>query len=561
MTDIFISYNREDQARAQLFADGFTVQGFKVWWDSALKSGEAYDEVTENALRAAKAVVVLWSKRSVQSRWVRAEATLADRNKTLAPAMIEPCERPIMFELTQTADLTHWQGDQNDRVWQAFLADVRGFVSTQPPARKAPQPAASAQQSAIPMPAPQGRGSRPSLAIMPFTNRSGERADDVFADGMVEDLISALSLSRTARIIAAGATRAFRNNATDLRLIGRELGARYILEGNVRRAGANLRVTAQLVEAETGAILWTEKFDRPLAELAMLQEDLIGQVASQIGVQVQRLEMERVLKKPDNLTAWEAVIRSFSAYGRLGPQTLPVAIAEGRRAVELAPDYGVAHGVLALALGSAYLWTFRQDQGMRREAIQHAERALELGPGDPNVLWTAAWALTVTERIPEGLAGAERSVAANPNNTNARNAYAQALIASGRPDEAIAQLDEADRIAPRGFSYYIALANRASAHRMAGRLDEALATAERSLQLSPHYAPALANKMMVLARLERWSEARELHGRLRNQYPFVTRELDLAGSAGPLWGPVAAENADIITRLWDEASSEFHSGT
>src|SRR5205814_186307 len=101
-----------------------------VWWDTALRSGEAYDEVTEAALRGAKAVVVLWSPRSVVSRWVRAEATLADRSKTLVPAMIEQCERPIMFELTQTAELSHWRGDDGDRAWQNFVGDVRRFVET-----------------------------------------------------------------------------------------------------------------------------------------------------------------------------------------------------------------------------------------------------------------------------------------------------------------------------------------------------------------------------------------------------------------------------------------------
>src|SRR5262245_45199168 len=113
--DIFLSYNREDQARAKMFAEAFEGQGFSVWWDVGLKTGEAYDEVTEAALRGAKAVVVLWWKKSVVSRWVRAEATLADRNKTLVPCMIEACERPIMFELTQTAELGHWQGDAGDR--------------------------------------------------------------------------------------------------------------------------------------------------------------------------------------------------------------------------------------------------------------------------------------------------------------------------------------------------------------------------------------------------------------------------------------------------------------
>jgi hypothetical protein len=126
--DIFLSYNREDQAKARRFADAFTAEGFNVWWDVTLRSGQAYDEVTETALRTAKAVVVLWSKRSVVSRWVRSEATLGDRNGRLVPAMIEPCERPVMFELTQTAELGHWTGATDDQAWLAFLADVRRFV-------------------------------------------------------------------------------------------------------------------------------------------------------------------------------------------------------------------------------------------------------------------------------------------------------------------------------------------------------------------------------------------------------------------------------------------------
>ena len=133
MADIFLSYNREDVTIARLYAEAFEREGLSVWWDVALRSGEAYDEVTEAALRGAGAVVVLWSRRSVLSRWVRAEATIADRNRTLIPAMIEPCERPIMFELTQTADLTHWDGAADDPAWLGFVRDVREFLTRSDP--------------------------------------------------------------------------------------------------------------------------------------------------------------------------------------------------------------------------------------------------------------------------------------------------------------------------------------------------------------------------------------------------------------------------------------------
>ena len=146
LADVFLSYNREDQQTARLFAERFEANGLQVWWDTTLRAGEAYDEVTEAALRSAKAVVVLWSSRAVASRWVRAEATLAQRNNTLVPCMIEPCERPVMFELTQTADLSYWNGAEEDPRWQAFLVDVIRHVRQSerhgpPPGVEAPKPA------------------------------------------------------------------------------------------------------------------------------------------------------------------------------------------------------------------------------------------------------------------------------------------------------------------------------------------------------------------------------------------------------------------------------------
>ena len=129
MAEIFLSYNRHDQPRAEHFARGLEAAGHSVWWDVALRAGEQYDAVTEAALRAAAAVVVLWSARSVASRWVRAEATLAQRLGSFVPCMIEPCERPLMFELTQTPDLSHWTGDPDDPSWRAFLAHVGEFTA------------------------------------------------------------------------------------------------------------------------------------------------------------------------------------------------------------------------------------------------------------------------------------------------------------------------------------------------------------------------------------------------------------------------------------------------
>ncbi|NWG93392.1 MAG: toll/interleukin-1 receptor domain-containing protein, partial [Parvularculaceae bacterium] len=129
MPDVFISYNREDRETARLVANALEAEGLSVWWDAALRAGETYDEVTEQNLRGAAAVVVLWSKRSANSKWVRAEATVGERSSSLVPVLIEDCERPIRFELVQTADLRHWRGDRNDPHWRAFMQDVRTAIS------------------------------------------------------------------------------------------------------------------------------------------------------------------------------------------------------------------------------------------------------------------------------------------------------------------------------------------------------------------------------------------------------------------------------------------------
>lgn len=129
-TDIFLSYARADRGTARMFAQALAEEGFSVWWDASLHSGETFDEVIERNLREAKAVIVLWSPRSVASRWVRAEATLADRRHKLVPAIIEPCDRPIVFELTHTADLSEWTGDITDIHWRTFLDDLHRLVDT-----------------------------------------------------------------------------------------------------------------------------------------------------------------------------------------------------------------------------------------------------------------------------------------------------------------------------------------------------------------------------------------------------------------------------------------------
>jgi TolB-like protein len=548
MPDVFLSYNREDAGVAKLFADAFVHAGLDVWWDATLRSGEAYDQVTEEALRGARAVVVLWSARSVQSRWVRAEATLADRNRTLLPARIEPCDLPIMFELTQTANLSGWHGDPQDKAWQAFLEDVRRLVevgvsqseparvlATQSPSRHSP------------------RSKHPSIAVLPFINRSGIAEDSFFADCMAEDITAALSVSRRIKVLAASATAAFKDGVRDLRQIARDLGVRYLLEGNVRRVGTNLRVTAQLEDAETSDILWTQKFDRPFEDIAALQEDLVVEVAAYLGAEVQRVEMEQALRKPDSVTAWEAILRAdaFSAQSTLSGYES--AVVEARRAVELDPDFGPAYATLAANLSVLRTVSGNDDPEVEHEILDNIDRARAREPNNPLVLCRIATALTVIGKAQAALSIGERAVAANPNLEASRMALGATLLRLGRWDEAIEQLEVVARLAPRGFWFRAALTRRSQAHFCAGRFNEALELAEQGLCLKNDVSYHII-KILCLARLDRWIDARHALECLCDSDTKVS----LAMLEGVIrLGPLGTNftNVDdlvsIIGRLWD----------
>ncbi len=552
MSQIFLSYNREDQDRAQLFAEGFSRAGLSVWWDTALRSGEAYDEVTEAALRGAKAVVVLWSPRSVQSRWVRAEATLADRNKTLVPAMIEPCDRPIMFELTQTAELAHWQGEAGDRVWKGFVADVRRFVE-----RDNAEAAPSLAAAPPPAPTPSKRGKHgdaPSLAVLPFANRSGASEDDVFAVGMVEDIIDALSQGVNLKVITSSATARYRTGALpDLHAMAHDLGVRYVMEGNVRRAGNVLRVTAQLVEAEGGAILWTQKFERPLSELADLQEDLVIEVAAHLHSQVERIEMARVLKKPSDLTAWEAVTRASASYRNINGETLLQAFTEAQKAVEIAPDYGIAHAMLADAAATIYMWMMPDDPAEIRRIRGFIDAALQLDPDNAVVLAHVSEAYNYIGRPADGLSLAQRAAQISPSCGLAHYSAGVAANLLGRIDEAQHHFETELRVAPGSHTLFASWIWRASGQLRLKNWEAALALYAEAWRLNSLNPATCIGEAVALTMLDRLDEARERTRMIREVDP--ESPLENWQRCMDRWYthcPHAGEMKDILTQRWNE---------
>ena len=339
MPDIFLSYSREDQSIARRFAQGFERAGFNVWWDVTLAAGDAYDQVTEKALQDAKAVVVLWSKRSVESRWVRAEATQALANGTLVPVMIGPCKRPIMFELTQTAELADWAGDAGDPAWQSFVAGLRRFIDAPAADAAATLPELGAPSATVAPAATQA----PSIAVLPFLNMSSDTEQEFFVDGLSEELLNHLAQVPKLRVIGRTSSFAFKGRHEDLRKIGELLGVNHILEGSVRKAGDSLRITAKLIDPSTGYNVWSETYDRKLENIFAIQDEIARAVTEKLRLTISSKDRK---SGTQNVAAYEDYLVGISKLRTPQPVELLDSLRYLDRATRLDPDFDDAWAAL-----------------------------------------------------------------------------------------------------------------------------------------------------------------------------------------------------------------------
>ena len=330
------------------------------------------------------------------------------------------------------------------------------------------------------------RGDAPCLAVLPFSNRSSLPEDESFALGMSEDLIDALSEGANLRVIANSATARFRHAPpADFAAEGRRLGARYFLVGNVRRTGLNLRVSAQLIEAASQAIVWSQKFERPVGELAALQGALVSELAAWLGATVYNLEMDRALRKPANLTAWECVARAMAASREYGAEALLRAISESQRAVEIAPDYGLARAMLALQVSGAYLSFSLPDPAKEREMQVHIDRAFALDPENAAVLAAIAASSAYIGRPGEGLPRALKAIRLRRGHGLAHYAAGITALLQGLEQQGIGHMENFLQIEPESHLHYISHVWRGIARARLNQFDAARTNFEESLTLYP----------------------------------------------------------------------------
>ena len=357
---------------------------------------------------------------------------------------------------------------------------------------------------------------KPSIAVLPFQNMSGDPEQEYFADGMVEDIITALSRFKSLFVIARNSSFTYKGKAVDIKQVGRELGIRYVLEGSVRKAGGKVRITGQLVDATDGAHLWADRFDGLLDDIFDLQDKVTSSVVAAIAPRLDQAEIDRSASKPTaSLHAVELYYRAMSSYRRLTREGIEDALNLARKAIALDPNFAAAYGVALTCFGHSV------DQGWLKsddvvEGRQYALRAMEVGADDAFALCRASHFFSrVLNDAKTGEPIVERAVAINPNLSEAWRVRGWNSSFLGRHDAALEQFHYALRLNPLDPENYRAEAGLAFTNFYLRRFEDALSWANRSLARQKHFSLALTIAMYSHAMLGHIDDAQNMLGRLR----------------------------------------------
>jgi len=374
---------------------------------------------------------------------------------------------------------------------------------------------------------------KPSIAVLPFQNMSGDPEQEYFADGIVEEIITALSRFRQLFVIARNSTFTYKGRAVDVKQVGSELGVRYVLEGSVRKAANRVRITGQLIDAASGAHLWADRFEGALEDIFDLQDQITERAVGAIAPRLEQAEIERAKLKPtESLDAYDYYLRgvaSFPGWGRQDTDTSQ-ALSLFLKAIDIDPQFALAYGMAAqcYAMDHQYGWTTDRIK-TGDEVSRLARRAAELGKDDATALARAGLALGyVMGDVEEGAALLDRALLLNPNLALAWNFSGWSKIFLGQPELAIERMARAMRLNPLDPLLFSLRAGTALGHLFTGRYHEAAEWADKALRERPNSPLILRIASASFALAGHLEQARQLISRLRQITPML-RVADVKG--------------------------------
>jgi adenylate cyclase len=404
--------------------------------------------------------------------------------------------------------------DQGDQQLKNIVRPVRAY--------RVQLAQVSSPTSALPMLA---LPDKPSLAVLPFQNMSGDPEQEYFVDGMVEDITTAIARLPWLFVIARNSSFAYKGKSPDLRQVGRELGVRYVLEGSVRKAGNRVRITGQLIDTTTGAHIWADRIDGALDDIFELQDQVASSVVGAIEPKLRLAEIERVSRKPtESLDAYDLYLRALAQLYKYSEDGMGETITLAGRALASDPSYAPAAGLIGWCRVTqrAQGWGAVSEAEVT-EAVRLARQALDTGRDDPDVLYMVGATIgLLAGELSTALDTIDRALTLNPNSAMAWNARGFVLCFLNQPAPAIEAVQRAMRLSPFDPLAYFFASILALAHMSAGGYAEAIEWADRAYSAQPRYVIAIRIKLACLGHLGRTEEARDLLGRVLAVQPGLT---------------------------------------
>ena len=538
MSDVFVSYKAEDRRRVKPLVDALEAEGYSVWWDEQIGGGATWRHTIEAELSTAKCVIVAWSKRSVgeEGGFVQDEATRAQQRHVYVPVLIDKVHLPLGFGETQALSLAGWHGDRSDRRYQAILAAVQRNIGAKPRARARPiAPARVDRRTVIAGGAvaavavggvglwellkPSAASASGSIAVLPFSNMSGDPSQAYFSDGIAEEIRSALTRINGLKVAGSTSSEAVRNE--DAQTAARKLDVTNILTGSVRQSPSTIRVSAELIDGRTGLDKWSQDYDRSPGDAIKIQTDIAQSVAaalsatlgavsraaldvggtSNFAAQDLLLKAKAQLKAEDSEASLRKVIGLLDSATTLDPK---FADAYATKAKALADLYGY------YTAGGGFEGGYRQSEAVARLAVSLAP---DLASGHMALGYILLSQLDVGRAAKEY----ERGHSLAGGNVDDLTPYGNFLQVLGRPDSAIdvaRQVQNADPLNPAGYAI------EASAQAQARRLAPSLQAYSKLLDLAPNRLQSRAFYAMTLMDAGKPDEAVAEFNQLPPDYLF-----------------------------------------
>jgi adenylate cyclase len=495
MADIFVSYSRTDKARVAPLVAALEAQGWTVWWDPEITPGDEFDALIGAELESARAVVVVWTPSSVDSRWVKGEARDAADRGVLVPVRFENARLPIDVRAIHTTELDGWAGKRDSVPFKALCAALD----------------AKLKLSAGKTPVHTAKGVRPAVAVcvLPFANMSGDPEQEYFSDGITEDIITDLGKVSALSIVSRNTAFSFKGANADVAQIARQTKASYVLVGSVRKAGARVRITAQLVSAANDAQVWGERYDRDLNDIFALQDEISKAIVAALKLTLLPEEKQALEQRSTtNTEAYKLYLMARQFWLLDNERNNEIVVRICNRVVEIDPNYAQAWATMALAQWNMF-W-----QGDHGDDGEHAAgMALRLDPNLADSHAATGAALRSKGRYEEGLAACRNALRLEPDSYVGHRIAGLCCLGLRRYDDAIGHFELAAATMDSDFTAasFISQCYKAKGdtERMRRSARMTLDRIEKIVAAEPGHSRAIGIGVCMLADLDEKERAKE----------------------------------------------------